>query len=373
MRVGVLGEPDVKGRKKMVTKFTEEKWEKVLLLKSKGLSQEKTAGELGIARSTLQNWCKKKKFKWGLGEGPRKIDEKKFLELYNQKMSDGEIGKILKVHRATIGNYRRSKELPAYYSFLGGVSATGEQIHRMKELHSKEHTIGEIAKETGFCYQYVRDILHEEGLDTSSSRGLRIMVNRRWDDMKKKVTKYLRENGPTPERVLSKELDLKQVVFSKLEIRTHYLLERFKFGGVGRSKYKSYQILNGLSVKHMGAIWAIKNDPRIIDFVAQYIPLKIESGWEASALVQHIKKQLGTERARKVVEKLGHQYSVKPKGVSGKGHPRRFTDREFLAFYRLKLNDTQIAKILDVTSGAIWQRRNKLELPPISRKRRRRR
>lgn len=45
---------------------------------------------------------------------------------------------------------------------------------------------------------------------------------------------------------------------------------------------------------------------------------------------------------------------------------RKFTDEQFLELYNKKFNDNQIAKILNVSSVAVWQRRRKFDLMKCS-------
>ena len=106
------------------------------------------------------------------------------------------------------------------------------------------------------------------------------------------------------------------------------------------------------------------------------IPFKVETTADARTLVSHLKKQIGYERAREVVEGLGYQYQATSHKAKRRGRPRptgvthepiKFTDEQFLRLYKEDLNDTEIAAVLGVSQPAVSYRRRKLGLPPRGR------
>jgi len=52
----------------------------------------------------------------------------------------------------------------------------------------------------------------------------------------------------------------------------------------------------------------LRDDPRIIDFVASKIDMKVQTPYEAKSVIHLLKYQIGTRQARAVVERLGYQY-----------------------------------------------------------------
>ena len=52
----------------------------------------------------------------------------------------------------------------------------------------------------------------------------------------------------------------------------------------------------------------MRDDPRIVDFAASKINMKVKTPYEAKSVVQFLKYQIGYGQARAVVEKLGYRY-----------------------------------------------------------------
>lgn len=121
------------------------------------------------------------------------------------------------------------------------------------------------------------------------------------------ILTYLVENGPTPERVLVEKIG--PVNWSEYHRRNIDKLERFRFSlGHSRGKYISCEIYGGLSVSRMGPVLSLRNDPRLVDFIAKYVPLKIETSFDAAAMTQHFKDKIGSDRTRQLIGKLGYKY-----------------------------------------------------------------
>ena len=57
---------------------------------------------------------------------------------------------------------------------------------------------------------------------------------------------------------------------------------------------------------------ALKGDPRIVEFAASHIRLKVGTRYDAKSVVDLSKWQIGYRHARAVVEKLGYHYRTKP-------------------------------------------------------------
>jgi transposase len=300
---------------------------------------------------------------------------RQFMELYDQGLSDRKIGEALGFSRTTVGDFRRRLGLPAHFKF-SRPSLTDEEKLRIRELHSEGLPINKIAEKISRSPPTVFDFCRDEGLDTSMSRGKG--YRRRLNGQR--LVAHLKEQGPTPQSVLSEELGIEMSHFPRLSRELFEQVERFKFhvgsGGAstGGTKYGGTQIYGKLG--DMGPVFAIRDDPRIIDFVADHTPFKVETAGDARTLVQHLKKKIGYERARAVVERLGYQYQTpshkaerrgRPRPTGSTPEPRKFTDEQFLMLYKEDLNDTEIAAELGVSQPVISYRRRKLGLPPQGR------
>jgi len=55
----------------------------------------------------------------------------------------------------------------------------------------------------------------------------------------------------------------------------------------------------------------LRGDPRIVDFAASKINMKVKTPYEAKSLVQLLKYQIGSRQAHAVVERLGYKYKIK--------------------------------------------------------------
>jgi hypothetical protein len=64
----------------------------------------------------------------------------------------------------------------------------------------------------------------------------------------------------------------------------------------------------------------LRGDPRIVEYVAERIPLRPKTPHEARALYTNLKEHLEAEARRAIVEKLGYKYEkevVKRKEAKG--------------------------------------------------------
>ena len=284
-----------------------------------------------------------------------------FMKLYDKGISDREIGKTLGFSRQTIGEFRRSLDLPVHFTFFGVASLGDEEKKRIRESHGKGLPIKMIAKEIGWSNKAVHDFCKEENLDTSRVRG-RGYKKRRSREI---LVSYLEEHGPTLQSTLFTEVGISKVRFSRIAREMFDQIERFGFkvgkrkGGTRHAGYSAYDDLN---FKKIGYIFALRDDPRIVDFVAETINIKVGSPNDARTLVKHLKEQMGTERAKDVVRKLGYVYTKDRRSTRAKSR-KKFTDEEFLALYEEDLNDREVAEKLGVTTSAVNYRRCSMKLP----------
>ncbi len=236
--------------------------------------------------------------------------ESRLRELHDRGLSDGEIGMTLGFHRQTIGDFRRSLGISTNFKFGGKPGLDDMEKQRIREFHSKGLPINRIAEEIGRSNITVTKFCREEKLDTSRARGKGYRKQRHRENL----ISYLEEHGPTPQSTLSTDLEIPNGRFSRIAREMFDQVERFKFKvgssrGRGGIKYGGYSIYGDINIQEMGNVFALRDDPRIVDFVAESTSFKVETPQDARTLVLHLKKQLGSERARKVVEKLGYVYS----------------------------------------------------------------
>jgi hypothetical protein len=285
------------------------------------------------------------------------------MELHDRGLSDGEIGKTLGFTRQTIGDFRRSLGLPANFKFGGKPGLDDEEKQRIRELHSKELPITMIAGEIGRSAITVTKFCREEKLDTSRARGKGYKKQRHRENL----ISYLEEHGPTSQSTLSTDLKIPSGRFSRIAREMFDQVERFKFKvgssrGRGGIRLGGHSVYGDINIQEMGNVFALRDDPRIIDFVAESTNFKVETPQDARTLVLHLRKQLGTERAKEVVKRLGYVYSKDRRGTHVRSR-KKFTDEEFLDLYEKGMNDGEIGDELGVSNSAIGHRRRLMKLP----------
>ncbi len=330
-------------------------------LYNQGLNDTEIGEALGFSPSSISG------FRRGLGlPGNRRRVEKyksRFMELYGNGLSDGEIGKAMGFLRQTIGRFRRSLGLPAHFKFMGRPGLDEEEKQRIRELHGQGLPINRIAEKIGRSYITVTKFCKRENLDHSRARGKGYIKQRHEENL----VSYLEEHGPTPQSTLSTDLKIPSGRFSRISREMFEQIERFKFKvgtarGRGGIKYGGYSVYGDLNIQEMGNVFALRDDPRIVDFVAERTNFKVDTPQDARTLVLHLRKQLGTERAKEVVRKLGYVYSKDRRGTHARSR-KKFTDEEFLDLYEKGMNDGEIAYELGVSTSAVGHRRRLMKLP----------
>jgi len=73
----------------------------------------------------------------------------------------------------------------------------------------------------------------------------------------------------------------------------------------------------------LGRILYLRGDPRIVEYVAERIPLRPKTPHEARALYTNLKEHLEAEARRAIVEKLDYKYEKEVgKRIEAKGRKR---------------------------------------------------
>ncbi len=298
----------------------------------------------------------------------REISYIQFLSLYKSGKNDTEIGKALGFSRQRIGVFRRKLEFPK--NTRNKHVFTEEMDDRIREMHEDKHTIQEIANEFEFPYQTVRNHCLQLGIDTGKWHYVNRGGGQAYIHYAETVLGYLKEHGPTWRTTLIKDLRIPGGFFPRF-LRTFFdEAECFTFKrGRGKRIRLVHDIYGELTNR---PFLALRSDPRIVDFVTERIPMKIECGRDAAILAQHLGKHLGKARTREVIERL-YTYVVRPPRKSEKLGPhgnKKFTDEEYLMVYKEGLNDTKAADVLGVTAASVCRRRGKLGLPTQGQRRR---
>jgi len=169
--------------------------------------------------------------------------------------------------------------------------------------------------------------------------------------------RFLEQHGPTDQAVLKEKFKTSASMFPRFARELFDKVERFKFTGK----------VTTLSAN----IFAIRNDNRLIDYVAQHIPKCPKTPDEVRTLVFQLKKHIGTKRAREVIKSLGYEYSKEPPESKKHESNRKFSNEQFMELYEKGLNDTEIANEFGVWPASVGYRRRLLNLPPNSRRSRR--
>jgi len=125
-------------------------------------------------------------------------------------------------------------------------------------------------------------------------------------DLKKEILEYLKKTGPTPRRILIKDLKIREYQLTAA-LPEGVAVVHFTKGM--KKRYSSYDIFGEL-VK-LGKLLFLRDDPRIVEYVAERIPLRPKTPHEARALYTNLKEHLGEKVSRAVVEKLGYKYKNK--------------------------------------------------------------
>jgi len=225
------------------------------------------------------------------------VDIIELRELYDHGLNDNEIANKLKCTKSSVKYWRKKLGLVSKWKkktlFTEGI------INRILTLHKKGYSISHISKDVNINYQTLMKFLKRKGLSTSRSRV---------KDTKKYKTnivlKYLQKRGPEFQHNIIKQLEIQSSSFSRIMSYSYNDIERIslKVGARrGSIKYGGTDIFG----EHAGStIWCIKNDPRLIGFLANKIVLDLKSGVERGVLTRRLGPQLGKERVYKIINDI---------------------------------------------------------------------
>ncbi len=302
----------------------------------------------------------------------REISYIQFLSLYKAGKNDVQIGKDLGFTKSQIYYYRKKFELPSNYT-ARRYTFTEEMDEKIKQMHDSGRPITEIAKELEFPYMVTRNHCAQLGLDTIKNKYNR-RGHTRWFQKAEMVLGYLDEHGPTWRSEIMKVLGIPDQFFAQFARVCFDEVEYFKIKrGKGKRIRTVHEVYGELTNR---PFLAIRNDPRVIDFVADKIAMKVECGRDAAVLASNLGNHLGKKRTREVIERLytyvhrtTRRIPRRPKELGEHGNVK-YTDDEFLEMYVEGFVDSEIASVLDVSTSSVQQRRNALGLPTQAQRKR---
>ncbi len=291
-----------------------------------------------------------------------------FMKLYNQGLSDGKIAVEMGFSKGTVSLYRRKTlGLPSHFTFgYNEIVFSDEVTDKIAEMRFGGASIAVISREFGVDIGLMIKKCREMGLDTSSEA-------KRWIRRENAILRlwnYLEDHGPTSQRVIEEKLGIPKEFLQEFTVNLMDIFERFKFViGTGSSSYggvkhHAHEVYGDLSYRNIGYLISLNDDSRLIDYIAERMPFKLEAPHDVQTLVMHLKGKIGTERARQVARAMGHVYGEDLKETP-KGRVLKFTDEQLKELYDKKWNDSEIARVLGVTSSAIGVRRRRLGLPAL--------
>lgn len=263
-----------------------------------------------------------------------------FLSLYNGGLTDQEIASTFGVDKSIIRYHRKYLELPA------------NKKKRPKEAEKSEdpETTEEI-------------VAFQPAVSGQKRRAIRNFKKRA-----DRVLEFLTEHGPTPQHTLCEELGYSHTWFPKLARKCFDEVERLRFTYRGQARKRNALATEVYGDLHTrGNIFCIRNDPRLIDYIADAIPHEQPS---IRSLTLIMKTTIGLERTREVIRKIGHKFANddedKPLVLPSvkKGRPLRVSNKEIQQFYNEGLIDSEIADICGVSKATVCYRRKKMGLPP---------
>jgi hypothetical protein len=124
-----------------------------------------------------------------------------------------------------------------------------------------------------------------------------------WMSYRNRLYRLLKRNGPMPKREVMESLGLKSGKIEAILMMFPEEFQKLNFTVRGKKYSKRFHGLLKAS-----PVLTLKDDPRIVDFVASKINMKVKTQYEAKSIVQLLKWQLGSRQAHIVVERLGYQY-----------------------------------------------------------------
>jgi len=180
-------------------------------------------------------------------------------------------------------------------------TVVGVDAEELKRMRDEGLTNREIAENLGISPTTVQYWVKKLNLER---RNKAYPKNRM--DLRNRLYRLLKRNDPMSKREVMETLGLNGDHIEALLIMFPETFQKLNFI-VSRRRYsKAFHDLSRAS-----PVLTLKGDPRIVDFTASKIHMKVQTPYEAKSVVQFLKYQIGSHRARAVVERLGYRYKNK--------------------------------------------------------------
>ena len=173
-----------------------------------------------------------------------------------------------------------------------------EEVRRMRDEGLLNQ---EIADKLGVSRATVQYWVKKLNLKRSRSIHRSIWMNRQ-----KRLHWLLEKNGPTPRKDAMETLGLDSPQIKTVLTMFPEEFQRLTFTSGGSRSKMFHELIKA------GPVLTLKDDPRIVDFAASKIQLKVETQYDAKSVVDQIKWEIGYHQAREVAERLGYRYKEKP-------------------------------------------------------------
>jgi len=126
-----------------------------------------------------------------------------------------------------------------------------------------------------------------------------------WMNYRNRLIRLLKRNGPMPRKEAMETLGLRYNQIEEILRMFPETFQKLNFTVHRRKHSKKFHSLSKAS-----PVLTLRDDPRIVDFVASKINMKVKTPYEAKSVVQLLKYQIGSHQARAVVERLGYKYNL---------------------------------------------------------------
>lgn len=224
-------------------------------------------------------------------------------DLHAKGMSDSAIAKVVGVNKSIIRDWRSSRRLPLNPSlrFL-----SGDEKNIILMLHDQKTPTTTIAETLGRNRLTIVRFLKQNGLPT-------IVMSRKIAVEERAVLLLdaLDEKGPMTLPELWGMGFSKHVITWMIRELYDYVevVTMFPPGSHGKVRTNLVDFYDGSRVYGGMRIVALKNDPRIIDYIADRMIFDIKNGRDAQTVLMILRSSIGRDRAREVVQRRGHKYS----------------------------------------------------------------
>jgi len=127
----------------------------------------------------------------------------------------------------------------------------------------------------------------------------------KWMNLRSSLSRLLKKNGPMSQKEVMKTLGLYSYQIKAVLIMFPEEFQKLNFTVKGRYSRRFRGLLKA------SPILTLKDDPRIIEYIASKINMKVQTPYEAKSIIHLLKYQIGKRWAHAIVEKLGYQYKSK--------------------------------------------------------------